>query len=775
MPLPPHAAFARTSCRTAVAAGWHGAGWVTVVLLVLVLAACGGGGGGGTGTGAAADSATPAAAAAAGATGAAATAGAASAPVAAAAPAATASDSASAAAAPVAASGPPTLTVRAWGTPAAGIGPVMLVRVDGTVVGSIEVKATTPADHTFDVPTLRAGSAVDVVFTNDDMVGSEDRNLYVGYLRANTGQVVLPTAPGTTFDAGRGAAAFDGVGVSPGSGALYESGALRLTWPAAPAADPLRQARLAAAQLLRQASFGPTDADIDAIASRGAAAWIDAQIALPAQPGQVAFVQAKFNQGPSYRPFGTAYDAQWPVQQFWAGTANTRDPLRKRVAFALHKLFMVSQTDSNLWEHSRAYANYLDNLERLAFGNYRALLEEMALSPAMGIYLSHLRNRKEDLSVGRLPDENFARELMQLFSIGLVELNLDGSPKLDPQGRPIETYGNADVMAMAKVFTGWGWGLPDNQLTEANFLWGGPTYTAAGDQRIDLQRMKAYPGQHSSAEKRLFAGKASAVTIPAGSDAATSLRTALDTLFKHPNVGPFVGRQLIQSLVTGHPSPAYVARVASVFNNNGQGVRGDLGAVVRAILLDPEARGAGDAGFGKLREPILRVAQWLRAFNARSVSGEYLMAWDLTPLAQMPLNAPSVFSYVRPGYVPPNTTFASAGKTQPEFQLVNETTTAEWINLAAAMSYDGLGWTGTARDVVPRWDTELALATAGNITGLLDRLNLLLLAGAMSDDLRTAILDAVAGVSGRDAASQLNRVRVAVLLYLASPEYLVQR
>lgn len=263
------------------------------------------------------------------------------------------------------------------------------------------------------------------------------------------------------------------------------------------------------------------------------------------------------------------------------------------------------------------------------------------MSPAMGIYLSHMRNRKEDPVSGRLPDENFAREVMQLFTIGLYELDDDASLKLDAGGRPIETYNNADVMAMAKVFTGFSWAFPDSELTESKFRWINPTYSVAADQRIDLQPMKAYPGMHSTVEKTLFAGKPWATTLPAGASARDDVNKALDVLFNHPNVGPFIGRQLIQKLVTSHPSPAYVSRISAVFNDNGSGVRGDLAAVVRAILLDPQARALPDANFGKVREPVLRIAHWMRAFNAASTNGAYrwaATAWagPTTPANSLP-------------------------------------------------------------------------------------------------------------------------------------------
>jgi uncharacterized protein (DUF1800 family) len=325
------------------------------------------------------------------------------------------------------------------------------------------------------------------------------------------------------------------------------------------------------------------------------------------------------------------------------------------------------------------------------------------------------------------------------------------------------------------VFTGYSWALPDNQLTENNFRWGGPSYSAASDTRIDLLPMKPYPGQHSPAEKRLFSGKPNAVVIAANGNAADSVRIALDTLFRHPNVGPFIGRQLIQRLVTSEPSPAYVARVAAAFNNNGQGVRGDMAAVVRAVLLDSEARTPPATDFGKLREPVLRVSHWMRSFAATSVSGEYMMAYDLDALSQRPLGAPSVFGYFRPGYVPPNTVFAANGDTVPELQIVNESTSAQWVNRAAQMVGVGLGWNGTTNDVSTTLAPQLALVTAGNIDGLIQNLNLLLYNGRMSAALKQDLLEATTSVSGITPANHLSRVRVAVFLALASPEYLVQR
>jgi uncharacterized protein (DUF1800 family) len=664
------------------------------------------------------------------------------------------------------------LTIRARASLYNNVGPVMAVRVNGSQVAQIEVRSTTFVDHLVKVPALTSGAKVDVVFTNDEGGTGGNRNLYVASLKSGD-TTLAPNAAGVTYDRGRGTAAFDGVDVLPGQGEMYWNGALRLTWPqTAPVSISVRQ--IDAVRLLQQATFGPTKASLDSLVATTNAAWIDQQLAMPWSPIYVPHVESKYALGDSYRPKGDNYNRNWPAQRFWAMAATSEDQLRRRVGFALHEIFVVSGSHSSLTWHLRAYANYLDLLDKHALGNFRALIEDVSLNPAMAIYLSHFRNRSEDPATGRLPDENFARELMQLFTIGLHELNPDGSVKLGPDGKPIETYTNADVMALAKVFTGYAWGRPDNELTMQNFRWGSLDYSAAGDRRIDLQPMKNYPGQYSTAEKRLFTGKPWAVTIPANGTAQNDLRIALDTLFNHPNVGPFMGRQLIQRLVTSNPSPAYVARVTAVFNSNGRGVRGDLGAVVRAILLDPEARSTS-AGVAKLREPVLRVTHWMRAMGAGSVSGNYLLTRDLDPLGQRVFSPVSVFGYFRPGYIPAGTAMATAGATAPEFQIVDEGSTASWVNLASAMAGSGIGWTGSTQDIVSPMTTPIALVTAGNLNGLVEHLNLMLFAGRMSPALKANILEAVNGVGGTDATSQSNRARMALFMALASSEYLVQK
>ena len=666
----------------------------------------------------------------------------------------------------------PDLVVRARGTSAGGVAPLMALRINGTLIGTVSVSATQYTDYRFALPALAAGTQVDVVFTNDAVVNGEDRNLYVAYLRSNA-MAVLPTTANAIYDRGAGDKAFDGLDTVAAQGGLAWGGALRIRWPAATPADAQLARKQDAVRFLQQASFGPTTADLAALVAKPYSVWIDEQVALPLQADFVDYVQTQWDRGDAWRPGGASYTATTVGQAFWRTAATAPDQLRKRTAYALHQIMMASQVDSNLWGHARAYARYYDQLNQHAFGNFRKLLEDISLSPAMGIYLSHLRNRKEDAATGRMPDENFAREVMQLFSIGLYELNLDGSLKRDANGKPIETYTNTDVMALAKVFTGWGWAFADTDLTDSKFRWGSPVVSAAGDQRIDLLPMKAYPNQHSTAAKSLFAGKAWATNIPANGSAQADLKLALDALFNHPNVGPFIGRQLIQRLVTSQPSAAYVARVAGVFNHNDRGVRGDLGAVVRAILLDTDARGTPSAGSGKLLEPVLRVAQWMRALGARSASGHYLMVWDLDAAGQRALLAPSVFGYYRPGYVPPNTRFATTGSTAPEFQIVNESSVAAWINTAESMAGSGLGWTSTGADVSVDHDALGALADNGDPSALVQQLNLLLLGGRMSPALQQGLLDTVASV-GPGTSAAAHRARAATFLVLASAEYLIQ-
>jgi uncharacterized protein (DUF1800 family) len=529
-------------------------------------------------------------------------------------------------------------------------------------------------------------------------------------------------------------------------------------------------AKAEASRFLGQATFGPRMADIDRLAAIGYEPWLNEQFAK---------TQTR------HLPNATAYNnAQPPADQrgqtgftwsLWKVFATGDDALRQRLAFALSQLFVIS-LDSNIANFNpRGPAQYLDILGENAFGNYRSLLEQASYSPMMGIYLSSMRNQKENPATGSVPDENYAREVMQLFSIGLYQLNLDGTQKLDATGNPIETYGNADITGLAKVFTGLSWVGPDT--SDARFRRANGVPGVNDDIDREIKPMQAYNQFHSTQEKR-FLG----VTIPASTVADTNgdIRIALDTLFNHPNVGPFIGKQLIQRLVTSNPSPAYVSRVAAAFNNNGSGVRGDMKAVIRAVLLDVEARSPNNSPqAGKLREPVVRLVQWMRAFNARSTDGRFLFGTTSDPstsLAQSPMRAPSVFNFYRPGYIPPNSRVGSANLVAPEMQITTETSVAGYLNFMRNVVSNGVGTaTNGTRDIQSDYTAELALAN--DPTQLVDRLNLLLTGNALSLNTRTLIRDAVASVNIGTAnpdADRRNRVNLAIYLTMASTEYLLQ-
>ena len=519
-----------------------------------------------------------------------------------------------------------------------------------------------------------------------------------------------------------------------------------------------------ASRFLAQASFGATTSSIDAVTASGIANWVDGQFLKPQtlHHDYLRSIQATL-------PTGTSLGQNEFFESFWKQATTGDDQLRQRMTYALSQIFVISMQDNGVGEHPMLAASFYDMLGTNAFGNYRTLLESVALHPAMGVYLTSLHNSKE--SGERTPDENFAREVMQLMSIGLYELNADGTQKL-VNGEPVETYSSADIRGMAKVFTGWSWAGPDK--SEPRFYGGNP------DPEKESKPMQAYPQFHSTSEKT-FLG----VTIPAQStgDPAASLKIALDRLFNHPNVGPFIGKQLIQRMVTSNPSPAYVSRVAAAFANNGQGVRGDMKAIIKAILLDPEARNDTNltaSDVGKIREPILRLGAWMRAFGAKSPSNRFLLKSMDDPLysiGQSPMRSPSVFNFYRPGYVPPNTSIATANLVAPEMQLVGETSIVGYVNTLREIVPNGLG--GTDHDVKPDYSVELSLADTPE--KLLDRVNLLLLANQMTPALRAQILGAIGSVtvSATDAnaanAARKNRVSIAVYLTMVSTEFLVQK
>jgi uncharacterized protein (DUF1800 family) len=542
--------------------------------------------------------------------------------------------------------------------------------------------------------------------------------------------------------------------------------------------------RAEAARFLTQASFGATDADIDRVMAVGYAAWIDEQLALPAISHRASW-EAADRAIKATAPTSSAGQDQ-VFDSFWKQAVTGPDQLRGRVAYALSQIFVISMVDGTVSQSPRAVADWLDMLGGTGLGTYRALLEGVSRHPMMGIYLSHLRNQKPDTRTGRVPDENFAREVMQLFSIGLVELNDDGSMRT-VGGNPVETYTPADISGLAKVFTGWSWACPD---WPDNSCFSTGSANGSSDPDRSFKAMLGYPQYHST-EAKTFLG--ATIAAQATSDPAASLQAALDTLAAHPNVGPFIGRQLIQRLVTSNPSPAYVRAVSQAFANNGAGVRGDMKAVVKAVLMHPEARQMSPTA-GKLREPVLRLAAYLRAFPHSSDTGNWRVGNTDNPatsLGQTPLRSPSVFNFYRPGYIAPGTAAAAQGLVAPEMQIAHETSAAAWVNFMRDNIASGLGANnGTVggvalnrRDIRPDFTAELALA--GDPAALVERVagKLTYAAGV---ELKAEIVTAVGSIAipalntaGTNQAAidtaRRNRVNAALLLVLASPEFQVQQ
>ena len=520
--------------------------------------------------------------------------------------------------------------------------------------------------------------------------------------------------------------------------------------PATPApATPTNITMAEAARFLQQAQFSSTDADIAAVQAKGYAAWLDEQMSARSYTSGWDWLVSQ-----GYRQYGIRFNQHYADHMIWNQLIAAPDAVRKRVALAWSEIFVVSTSTIEGHWPSFAMAAYWDLLNQHAFGNYRQLLEAITLNPAMGAYLNTRGNKKADGS-GRVPDENYAREVMQLFSIGLYDLNADGTLR---GGAPRETYGPSDVSNLARIFTGYNLNSPNRQHETDPQPFRVPMVLNASDH---------------SPEPASFLGQ----TVGSG-DGASRLRLALDILFNHPNVGPFIGRQLIQRLVTSDPSPAYVGRVAAAFNNNGAGQRGDLRAVTRAVLLDPEARqdpSLKGTTWGKLREPMIRFVQWARTFGATSADGKWIL-WDMsdasTQLGQSPLRSPSVFNFFRPGYVPPGTELARRGQTAPEFQLTNENSVAGYINFMHGVIAWGYG-AAASRISVPDYTREMALVN--DPAALVDRLNLLLAGGQLSAATLTTIRNAITTINPGSDWGRKTRVWSAIVLVMACPEYLVQK
>jgi uncharacterized protein (DUF1800 family) len=517
-----------------------------------------------------------------------------------------------------------------------------------------------------------------------------------------------------------------------------------------------------ATRLLEQASFGPTSADIGHAQAIGAAAWIDEQLAQPATGYQgfsyvphVAPANCVSDGVPSSaatlcaRANYTLFEVQ---RRFFVNALTGPDQLRQRVAWALSQIFVVSGTE--IYE-AYAMADYQNMLLNDAFGNYRQLIEDVTLSPVMGRYLDMVNNDKPNPTLGTTPNENYARELLQLFSIGVQMLNADGTPQLDTQGQSIPTYNQSVVEGFSYLFTGWTFAPR-------------PAATSQFPNPINYDgTMVSFPDHHFSSAGPLLAG----CNLPAGQTPEQDLKYALDCVFQHPNVSPFISLRLIQHLVTGNPTPAYVGRVSAVFANDGHGVRGNLAAVVRAILLDHEARGDAPSvpGSGHYREPVLFMTTLLRSLGGQS-DGVYLRA-AAAGMSQNVFTSPTVFNYYPPGYTLPGTQTLA-----PEFFITDAATALTRANFVNRLIFGGgvapdstvTGATGTTLDLT-------ALASAPDTQTLVNNLSTVLLHGSLSNAAASAIAAAAKSSAPGASTAGLGQAQIAAYLVATSPQFQVER
>jgi uncharacterized protein (DUF1800 family) len=516
-------------------------------------------------------------------------------------------------------------------------------------------------------------------------------------------------------------------------------------------------------RFLEQATFGPTFSLDQKIRRLGLRNWLNTQFDAPYPTYPYPNLELKSTDTGTGCPAGSPstcgrdYYTQYLVQNWFFKEAFYGDAqLRHRTAWALSQLWVVSGVDT---QQASWMVAYHQKLSQHAFGNYRNLMTDITLNPAMGNYLDMIRSTRTN------PNENFAREILQLFSVGLFMLNQDGTLQLDGNGEPIPTYDQNTVNNFTKVFTGF-------TLCETTALC--PSRTVGAPNYKDPLLLNQ--NTHDLTAKTLLAyPNAVSQNLPANQNGVTDMTQALDNIFNHPNVAPFVSRNLIQHLVTSDPTPAYVGRVAAAFNNNGSGVRGDMKAVIRAILLDPEARGnvKTDPNYGKLREPVQLATNLYRQFNVRSFDGttqsDGYVNPTISPMGQNTFLSPTVFNYYTPDYTVPGTALNG-----PEFGIMTTGTAIARANFVNNIAFNRIATsanslTGTSIDLAEMQ----ALATADTSSNqLLDALNTKLLHGTMSAQMKNTILTAVQAVASTDP---LNRARTAIYLVASSSQYQVQR
>ena len=530
-----------------------------------------------------------------------------------------------------------------------------------------------------------------------------------------------------------------------------------------------------ASRFLSQATLGADMATIQYVADKGIEAWIDEQLAMPVNDmlpqlnqvyGEVIEWYLLNGGDPeeiSMRPNWTIFNYTW-----WENHMAARDLLRQRVALALSEIFVIS-FDSELNGFGDGLADYYDVLLNHAFGNYESLLYDVSVHPCMGYFLSHLNNPREIPEENIHPDQNYAREIMQLFSIGLYELNQDGSRKTDSLGQWIPTYDQEDIKNLSNVFTGLGVSaVVPNEYVDDPFF-GMDIYIA------DMTKpMKMYEAWHQYGPKTLCTGH----VIPEGQGGLTDIREAVHQLSLHPNVGPFICKQLIQRLITSNPSPEYISRVTAVFQDDGNGHHGNLGSVVKAILLDPEARTCSSLqqeSFGRLREPFTRYTHFTKALPMEQYYGRY---WNIAygfyeATSQMPLAPRTVFNFFLPDFQPIGP-IANDSLVAPEFQIHNSRTSIEYMNQVndwAVWGYVMDDWEAENPNVTYVIDDLVPLARDPEV--LLNRLDLLFTHGMLSENTRNIIKDALYPMTYTNY--RFDRTRLALYLMLVSPDYNVMK
>ncbi|MFZ1390506.1 MAG: DUF1800 family protein [Dokdonella sp.] len=508
-----------------------------------------------------------------------------------------------------------------------------------------------------------------------------------------------------------------------------------------------------AARFLTQATYGPTLAEIARLRTIGYSEWFRQEFNKPATSARTYMELVNANRIADGQS-GVSHNNR--LDRWFHTAAIGSDQLRQRTAFALSQILVISDQNSTLSGEPIQVSEYWDILARNAFGNYRDVLDEVTWNPSMGKYLSHFRNRKASPDGLRQPDENYAREVMQLFTIGLIERNLDFSPILSG-GQPIPTYNQSVVTNYAKVFTGFNY---NNATTISN---GTNTYL----------RMTCIQGEHDTTATTVIGG----TTIPAGQNCPVDVDDGIDLLFAHPNAAPFVSRQLIQRFVSSSPSPAYIQRVAEKFQDNGYGERGDLGAVIMQVLLDPEARSAPTVNSGKPREPLLKLTAMWRAWDAQMPAADSYanIAMGMTSptgtFGQRPLGADTVFNFFEPDYQQPGI-IAVAGLFSPEFQTLNESTLTSSSNSYYTYSWNSYVGMSSPPNNRPLLNLAPLVGLASNPAAMVDEINKRMLYGSMSSGMRATLLNMLTFMDG---ATAIDKARTLVYVTALSPEYAVQR